>query len=143
MKHDEFTRFMKEHDFEREQHPLGYSPSFCRVRNGVLHYVVRDNVRGGSFRIFLGHRCVPVMDPPDISSPGSIEAESPWFQYVDGYRTRDEALSDCVSFMERTGLRWLVDPLHHPHEYWMTQEKMLITVNGSRLPVPRPPRVLP
>lgn len=134
---------MAQNDFVREQHPLGYSPCFRRVRDGVLHYVVRDNVRGGSFRIFLGHRCIPVMSPPDTSTPGCIEAESPWFNYVEGYRTREEALADCVGFMERVGFPWLDDPHRHPHEYWMTKEKMLLTVGGVRIPVPRPPRVLP
>lgn len=134
---------MESQGFSRERHPLGYSPSFRRVVNGLLHYVVRDNVMGGNFRIFLGHRCIPAMPPRDTTDPQAIEAESPWFRYIEGYRTREEALQECVIFMEKVGIHWLTNPLQRPNDHWMTVEKMLIFVHGLQLPVPRPVRVLP
>jgi hypothetical protein len=143
MKHDVFTRFMEERGFHRVKHPLGYSPAFQRTSESVVHYVIRDNVRGGAFRLFLGHDCTPAMAPLDSKRASSIEAESPWFEYIEGFRTREEALQDCVDFMKRVGVPWLTNPMQRSHEYWMLNEKMLISVGGVRLMVPRPPRVLP
>jgi hypothetical protein len=143
MKKDAFTLFMDEMGFSKVKHPLGYASSFERLREGTKQFVVRDNVRGGAFRLFLGHGCIPAMDPPDIKSKGSIEAESPWFDYIEGYKSSSEALLECIEFMKRVGIPWLTNPLQHPHEYWMIQEKMLISVGGRQLLVPKSRRILP
>ena len=78
----QFNKALQALGFVRFEHPLKY-PTLTRELVGRHQFVIRDNVRGAAWRIYLGYNCIPCLEPQDSRGPDAIEAESPWFQYVE------------------------------------------------------------
>ena len=133
----EFNRHIREAGFERVKHPLPYT-TFRRVQNGHQQYVIRNTVMGDSFRLLLAVDRLPALDDPDVP-PASVEAESPWFEYVtDRYRASDPAaweglmdkaaaLEACWRWLESVGFDWLNDPNAKSAEEWRRQHDILVS----------------
>lgn len=120
----QFNQKMSESGFASFSHPLRY-PTFHRVVAGVDHFVCRDNVHGGSYRLFLGSDCLPAMYPRDVRGPSSIEVESPWFSYV-AEEEKATALQQCWEFLFTTGFQWLVSPRSLTPDEWRERHNILI-----------------
>jgi hypothetical protein len=120
----EFNKKMSESGFVAFDHPL-HIPTFRRVVNGVEQVVCRDNVRGGSYRLFLGHDCIPQMYPAQTDRPNSISAESPWFSYVEA-EAKADALRQCWEFLSTIGFQWLAFPRSLTPDEWRERHNVLI-----------------
>ena len=119
----EFNKKMTESGFVAFVHPLHY-PTFRRVVDGIEQVVCRDNVRGGSYRLFLGHDRIPEY-PAQADKPTSISAESPWFSYV-GEEAKADALTQCWEFLSTIGFQWLASPRSLTPDEWRERHNILI-----------------
>jgi hypothetical protein len=73
---------------------------------------------------------------PSDDKPGSIEAESPWFEYFphddlgdpaeDGLMDKPTALNACWQWLETVGLQWLADPTSKSADEWRREHNILV-----------------
>lgn len=130
----QFETRISEHGFDRFEHPLRY-PTWRRTVDGVEQFVSRDNVRGGAFRLFLARNCVPALDlQREWNGLDPIEAESPWFSYVDAME-RPAALDACWEFLSTRGFEWLADPQKLSPTDWLFRHN--INIKGGEIIRPR------
>ena len=152
----EFNTNLKNLGFQRVKHPLGYDACWEKQSDGKPIFIIRDSVRGGNWRLFLGYGAIPCVEK-DSYSPGeqALEAESPWFEY---YSDKDieemkaygedvvgissnEALEKCWDWLKDKGLKWLDDPYKTGHSESVLNYEIELKVNGCPIQVQRPARL--
>ena len=135
MSPSQFGKRLGEVGFEQFAHPSNYRHAYRRSKDGRSECVILDSVRNGAFRFFLGWNCIPQSPRPASIANSEIEAESPWFEYVEADE-RSEALDRAWDWLSTTGFEFLADPHRKQLHLWVSDDRMLVRDEGTIIPVP-------
>ncbi|MEZ5324633.1 MAG: hypothetical protein R3F19_06190 [Verrucomicrobiales bacterium] len=136
----QFGKRLETEGFERTRHPLHYDRCYNRNRGDHLEAVILENVKGGAYRMHLGWNCTPFIEPTPRIADGKIEAESPWFEYVE-QSEKSETLDRVWNWLVTTGFEFLADPNAKELHQWITEENILVRDGDAVIQIPRERRL--
>lgn len=138
MKTSQFGKRLLQAGFKTTTLP-GIATRYSRGVGEQSQHVVRDNVRGGSWRLYLAVGLIPPHWPiyfdGDESTAGWTAAESPWFDYFTDldpndpadaqFDNNEQALLKCCNWLFDTGLQWLSNPAACSPDDWRIRHNIL------------------